>query len=199
MLSLCVCVRGRKTEGVDTFIQLFKHTHNPTTVPRRDGSPRSSPPDAALSVLSPPAPPPLCRPGRTRAPGEETDFICFDHQPCSLTIQSRSLSHLHPPPPPPTPAPGSPPRPPPRGEGAQRPPELRSGAGARAVLSTTGHRVGAGLHQSEEGIGPGGSGTGADTRSAPLFFKMPPSHPDHRLIPRPGGGGGRTSCCERTW
>lgn len=165
MLSLCVCacVRGGKREGVDTFIQLFKHTHNTTTGPRRAGSSRSSPP--ALQMRHrPPTPPPPCRPSRTRhsrAHGKVTDFIYFDHQPCSFNNPETKLfpspfPHHHPPP-----SPGSPPRPPPRGGGrAASPGGLRSGAGARAVLSPQ-RAHGRRRVASEQGEEPGASGTDA--------------------------------------
>lgn len=96
----CLCVSACEGERENEWIGLFNYLNTHTRQQEGQGAP--VPPAEALRLSSRgTAPPPPRRPSRTRhsrAPAKETDFICFDHQPCSLTTQNRSLSHLHTPP-----------------------------------------------------------------------------------------------------
>lgn len=187
----CLCVSACEAERGNEWIRLFNYLNTHTTQQEGQGGP--VPPAEALQLSRRGiAPPPPRRPSRTRhsrAPGKETDFICFDHQPCSLTTQNRSLSHLHTPPGRLLRAPG------PAGR-AQLPPGLergRSGAGAREGPSGTGHSADAGLQVKEGSREP---------LAPPLTHALLPFSSRCHQVTRSSidtSGGGRTSCCKRTW
>lgn len=157
---MSACERERGNE----WIRLFNYLNAQTTQQQSRGG--TSLPEGALQLSRcgiPPSPPPApCRPSRTRHPARETDFICFDHRPCSLTTQPRrwNLAHL------------------PRG--LIRPSAPRSPPRHRRAPAAE-----------EHGGKPGASGTGAATLRS-HFLRDATEPPSDRLIPRPGGErGGR--------
>lgn len=92
---MSACERERGNDWIRLFNYLNTHTQHNNNPEEERAFPKepSSSPDAAFSPPPPPAP---CRPSRTRHPARETDFICFDHRPRSLTTQPRrwNLAHL---------------------------------------------------------------------------------------------------------